>query len=110
VSGKSFLELFPEFLGNEEEIHKVLKKKSPDFRLDYVNRTETMGQLRFFHLLVLPEHQSDFGVVLIEDVTERARMIQEMNQQKYELLLYKSSSEFRRQVLSESFLGQSTAR
>ena len=109
VSGKSFLEIFPEFLGNEEEIHNVLKKKSADFRLDYVNRAEIMGQLRFFHLLVLSEDERDCGVLIIEDVTERARMVQKMNQQKYELLLYKSSSEFRRQFLSESFLGQSTA-
>ena len=108
-SGRSFFEFFPEFIGNEEEIRNVLKKKSVGFRLDYVNRTDTMGQLRFFHLLVLSENKSDFGVVIIEDATERAKMVQEMNQQKYELLLYKSNSEFRRQFLSESFLGQSPA-
>lgn len=108
-SGRSVLKIFPELLGNEEEIHNVLKKKSADFRLDYVNRTDAMGQLRFLNLLVLSGDKTDCGVLIIEDVTEHARMLQEMNQQKYELLLHKRSSEFRKQFLSESFLGKSAS-
>lgn len=106
---EKLLELFPEFLGNEEEIHNLLKKKSVDFRLDYVNKTDRMNKLRFFNLLVLAENESDLGVVIVEDVTKQGRMAQEINQQKYELLLYKSNAEFRRQFLSEGLLGQSKA-
>ncbi|MCD6272654.1 MAG: sigma-54-dependent Fis family transcriptional regulator [Deltaproteobacteria bacterium] len=108
-SGGNLLELFPEFLGNEEEIHNLLKKKSVDFRLDYLNKIDRMNKLRFFNLLVLAENESDIGVVIIEDVTNQGRMAQEINQQKYELLLYKSNSEFRRLFLSKSLLEQSKA-
>jgi len=101
------LDIFPEFIGNEKPIEDVLEKKATDFHLDYVNRTDLKGQLRYLDLLVLPDAETSHGLLVIEDVTEQARMMQELNQQKYELLLYKSNSEFRKHFLSESILGES---
>ncbi|OEU61977.1 MAG: hypothetical protein BBJ57_09210 [Desulfobacterales bacterium PC51MH44] len=109
LSGRDLLEIFPEFIGNEQKLQDVLEKKSVDFRLDYVNRSDTLEQFHFLTLLVLPDDEPGRGVLIIEDVTEHAKMLQEINQQKYELLLYKSSSKFRKQFLSESFLGKSAA-
>jgi len=34
-------------------------------------------------MLVLPDDELDCGILVIEDVSEQARMLQKMNQQKY---------------------------
>ena len=107
--GRDLSEVFPEFIGNEQLIQEVVNRKAPDFRLDYVNRSGADGQVHFLHLLVLPDEEPGYGLLVLEDVTDRARMLQEVNQQKYELLLYKGGAEFRKQSLSEAFLGKSTA-
>jgi transcriptional regulator with PAS, ATPase and Fis domain len=57
----------------------------------------------------LPDEESGGGVLLVEDATEGAKMLQELTQQKYELLLYRSGALFPRQFLSESILGESPA-
>jgi transcriptional regulator with PAS, ATPase and Fis domain len=44
---------------------------------------------------------------VVEDASQRARMLQELNQHKYELLLYKSGAGPPKQFLSESILGNS---
>ena len=106
---KDLLEVFPEFIGSEQLIQDIVEKRAADFRLDYVNRSNAEGQLHFLHLLVLSDEEPDRGLLVIEDVTERAMMLQELNQQRYELLLYKSSATFRKQFLSESILGKSPA-
>jgi transcriptional regulator with PAS, ATPase and Fis domain len=107
--GMNLFEVFPELVGNEEMIRGVLDRKVGDFRLDYVNRLAKEGQNSFLNLLVLPDEESGGGVIIVEDATERARMMQELNQQRYELLLYRSSALLPKQFLSESILGESPA-
>ncbi|PXF59698.1 MAG: DNA-binding response regulator [Deltaproteobacteria bacterium] len=107
--GRDLFEIFPEFIGNEQLIQEVVDRKAADFRLDYVNRSGPDGQIHFLHLLVLPDEKPGYGLLVLEDVTDRARMLQELNQQKYELLLYKGGAGFRKPFLSEVFLGKSTA-
>lgn len=107
--GRDLSEVFPEFIGNEQLIQEVVNRKAADFRLDYVNRSGADGQVHFLHLLVLPDEEPGYGLLVLEDVTDRARMLQEVNQQKYELLLYNGGAGFRKQSLSEAFLGKSTA-
>ena len=104
---KDLMEAFPEFIGSEQRIRDIAEKRAVDFRLDYVNRSDAGGQLHFLHLLVLSDEEPGRGLLIIEDVTARAMMLQELNQQRYELLLYKSSAAFRKQFLSKSILGES---
>ncbi len=106
---KDLLEAFPEFIGSEQLIQDIVEKRAVDFRLDYVNRTDTEGQIYYLDLLVLPDEKLGLGLLVIEDVTGRTMRLQELNQQRYELLLYKSSAAFRKQFLSESILGKSPA-
>jgi transcriptional regulator with PAS, ATPase and Fis domain len=49
------------------------------------------------------------ALLIVEDASVQARTIQELNQQKYELFLYKRDPEFRKRFLSESILGNSEA-
>ena len=108
-TGKDLFEIFPEFIGNEQLIQDVVDRKAADFRLDYVNRSNADGQVHFLHLLVLPDEEPGYGLLVLEDVTDRARMLQEVNQQKYELLLYKGGAGFRKRSLREAFWGKSSA-
>ncbi len=109
LPGMNLFEVFPELIGNEELLDEVLVGKQPDFRLDYVNRVDTDRRVHFINLLVLPDEQAGGGLLIVEDVTERAKMLQELSQQKYELMLYKSGSVSPKQFLSESILGNSPA-
>jgi transcriptional regulator with PAS, ATPase and Fis domain len=107
--GSNLLEVFPELIGNEELIQEVLAGKVPDFRLDHVNRKGAEEKLVFLNFFVLAEKESGRGLVVVEDVTQQAKMLQELNQQKYELLLYKSDVGPPKKFLSESILGNSPA-
>lgn len=107
--GRDLSEVFPEFIGNEQLIQEVVNRKAADFRLDYVNRSGADGQVHCLHLLVLPDEEPGYGLLVLEDVTDRARMLQEVNQQKYELLLYNGGAGFRKRPLREAFWGKSTA-
>jgi transcriptional regulator with PAS, ATPase and Fis domain len=102
------LQLFPEFIGNEDFIGAVLDGDHPEFRLDYINRSDPEGATRYVNLLVLSAGGGG-GLVAIEDATEHAVALQQINQQKYELYLYKHDHRFRKRFLSESILGHSPA-
>jgi len=105
--GKNLLDIFPEFFGNEDQIAAVLNRTAYDLRLSYVNRIDDNGGRHFLDLLILPDQAPDRGILLGEDVTEQARMRQELNQQKYDLLLYQNAVGRRRRILSQSILGDS---
>ncbi len=105
----NLLDFFPELIGSEDFINQVIQQKENDFRLDFVNRTVDDERPIFFNLLVLPADQKNQGLLILENVTEHALIAQEVNQQRYELFLYKRDPEFRKQFLSESILGQSEA-
>lgn len=106
---ESLLDAFPEFIGSGQFIKKLLKNKIDEFHLEYVNRLDEEGRLRYFDLLVLPDEESDNGFVVIEDVTAQALHLQEKNQQKYDLFLFKHNRTFRRRYQSLSILGESEA-
>lgn len=105
----NLLDFFPEFIGSEEFIKQVIKQQKGDFRLDYVNRSDNANIIYYFNMLVLPGEKEAHGLLVLEDVTEQARITQALNQQRYELFLYKHDPEFRRKFLSESILGSSEA-
>jgi transcriptional regulator with PAS, ATPase and Fis domain len=105
----NLLDLFPEFIGSEEFVKQVIEKQKGDFRLEYVNRSDNTPVIYYFNMLVLPGEKDAHGLLVLEDATEQARTAQALNQQRYELFLYKHDPEFRRKFLSESILGNSEA-
>jgi transcriptional regulator with PAS, ATPase and Fis domain len=105
----SLLSVFPEFIGSEEDIQKVLLGKKKDYRLDYVNRVDEAGITRYVHLLVLRHIESEVGLLVIEDVSEKGLAVQLANQQRYEWFLLKRDDEHRKKRLVESIIGKSPA-
>lgn len=108
ITEKHLLTLLPEFIGSETYLLEVLDGRYPEFRLDYVNRVDPEGFTHYLNLLVIAAQEGD-GVVVVEDATEEALAQQRLNQQKYELYLYRHDSDFRKRFLSESILGRSAA-
>ena len=109
LSRLNLMEYFPEFIGSEEFIQEIVTKKKNSFRLDFINRTDKENNPCYLNIIVLPNGKTDNGFLVIENVTEQALALQSMNQQKYELMLYKGDPEFRKQFLAESILGKSEA-
>jgi transcriptional regulator with PAS, ATPase and Fis domain len=106
---RSLLNVFPELIGSEDIAQKIIITQTGDLRLDYINRTDPSGQPVFVNLIVLGSNAPGCGLVIIENVTDIARAIQEMNQQRYDLFLYQRNQEFRREFLNNSILGNSKA-
>ncbi|MGD9330151.1 MAG: sigma 54-interacting transcriptional regulator [Desulfobacterales bacterium] len=102
-------ELFPELVGSEDELKALLTGGGDGFRLEYINRADRDGNLLYYDLTVFGESSDGSGLLLLEDVSDKARMIQALNQQKYELLLLKHSRLFRNRYVQESLLGSSPA-
>ena len=107
MSGRNLLVLFPEFIGSESLIKNILEEKGDDLRLDFVNRSDAEGNPKFIDLLIFPDDTAPHGLLIIEDVTDRALTQQQINQQRYELYLYQHDANFRSRFLSESILGNS---
>jgi transcriptional regulator with PAS, ATPase and Fis domain len=103
----NLFDIFPEFIGCEQILTNIINEESSDLRLDFLNRVGQNQELYYLSLLVIYDDEMKSGLVIVDNMTERARMIQQLNQQKYDLLLYKNSQDFRRQFLSESILGKS---
>lgn len=107
LPGTNLTGIFPELIGSESQIQRVLSGEMPEYRLEYVNRSDAKNTVHYYHLSVLPVVDDGGGMLLVENVTEKARLVQQMNQQKYELLLYRSLAGFRNRFLSDSLLGNS---
>ena len=109
VSCLHLTDIFPEFIGSEPAIAEVLNRKTDHFRLDYLNRSDPGDRVRFLNLLVLRDEEPGKGMVVVEDVTEQARMRQALNQQRYELILYRGKAGMAAKSLAESIRGESPA-
>jgi transcriptional regulator with PAS, ATPase and Fis domain len=101
--------LFPEFIGSENLLQTHLSEGSSDFRLDNVNRKDEEGRLFYLHFLVISDTDSGNGLVLVQDVTRRARMLQELNQRRYDAILYEGHLKRRGEAADHPLLGQSPA-
>jgi DNA-binding NtrC family response regulator len=105
----SLLDLFPEFVGVEAQMSAIIAGRSGDFRLDDVKHECGQGLRRYLNLLLLPDPAPERALLVIEDVTEQALARQAENQQRYELFLWRSSTDFRRQHVGNRILGSSPA-
>ncbi len=109
VGAESLPDLFPELIGNEASVRNVLAGKRTALHLEYVNRRDRQGELRFLDLLVLAGERKNEGLLAVEDVSGKGRMLQELTQQRHELLLYRNAVHFREHLISEAILGRSPA-
>ncbi len=103
------VELFPELVGSEDAVAAVLAGPSHGLHFEYISRHDRRGALFYYDLTVLPAGPDGNGLLIVEDVSDKARLIQEFNQQKYELLLLKHSRLFASRHIGESLLGASPA-
>lgn len=106
---QSLAELFPELVGSEDAVEAVLAGRSDGFHFEYISRHDRRGELFYYDLTVLPGGFDGEGLLIVEDVSDKARLIQEFNQQKYELLLLTHSRLFGSRHIEESLLGDSPA-
>ena len=101
--------LFPEFIGSEKRLRGVLAGSQPVLRLDNVNREDGTGQMQYWDLLVLPHCEQGNGLLLIRDVTRHARMVQELNQRRYDAVLYEGRLKRQGAETDGGLLGKSPA-
>ena len=85
--GASLLEAFPELVGYEATIAEIIAGKLPAFQIDFVNRETDDGHLAYYHFLLMVDEVNRGGVLFIEDVTDQARMHQQINQKRYDARL-----------------------
>jgi transcriptional regulator with PAS, ATPase and Fis domain len=102
-------DIFPELVGIEVQLEQIVAKQESVYRLDHVNRIDKPGQLRYLNLLLMACPEKDRGLLVVEDVTDSALTLQADNQQRYDLYLYRTSIEHRRNQIGRSILGQSAA-
>lgn len=102
-------DLFPELVGVQDQLMQIVEKQAGDYRLDHVNRRDGQGQTRYWNLLLLAGPEVGRGMLIIEEITEKAMAIQAVNQQRYDLYLYRQSLDHRRNQIGSWLKGQSTA-
>ncbi len=101
--------LFPELVGSEAAVRDVIGGARPGLYLAYVNRRNHRGESCFLDLYLLADDPPGHGLLVVEDVSAVGQMLQELTQQRHELLLYQSAVQFRQQHISEAILGESEA-
>lgn len=101
--------LFPELVGSEAAVRDVIDGARPGLYLPYVNRRDHRGERCFLDLYILADDIPGRGLLVVEDVSARGRMQQELTQQRHELLLYQSAVQFRQHHIGEAILGESEA-
>ena len=106
--GNNLQDLFPELVGIEQQLELILKKRDATYGLDFVNRRDQRGQTLYWDLLLLADPETDLGLLIIEDVTEKATAMLAVNQQRYDLYLYRQSISHRRNQISTWMKGEST--
>lgn len=104
-------EVFPELVGNEEAISRLLNGKSRSFVLERVGRTSAQGVPHFYDLRfsLLKSERGPLLLAGVVDVTEVAAREQQARQQEYELRLLRTELLAQNQFLQDSILGDSPA-
>jgi signal transduction histidine kinase len=95
--GSSLLEVFPELLGNQQELEDILTGKLSSLKLEYINRETAPGRLRYLTLENLPYRDESNRIVgiahLVQDVTDQGEVDQQLTQNRNELQLLKEQVE-----------------
>lgn len=80
-------DLFPEFIGSEEVLSRVILGQESHFTISNVNRVLSDGKMIYIDLTVVPFGNNSDGYLLVKDVTTKAAAIRELNQLRYEKIL-----------------------
>ncbi len=102
-------DLFPELVGIDDQLARILGKQDGSYRLEFVNRRNDNGVTYYWDLTLLACAESERGILTLEDVTEKARAIQAINQQRYDEFLFRYSIDQQRQNIGSWFMGRSAA-
>ncbi len=100
-------DLFPELVGVEEQLTEIIEKKDTTYSLEYVNRRDDKGQTHYWDLLLLADPEADLGLLIMENVTDKATAMLAVNQQRYDLYLYRHSIFHRQKKISTWMKGES---
>lgn len=103
----TLLELFPEFYGYEEILEQLVTGGKDHFELNFVNKVDDENQHFYINLLVVADPENDHGILILEEVTEKARFLQQIRQQRHELSLYETLSGIPKQFLNGTLIGNS---
>ena len=89
LTGMSFFDILPEFVGQEEEVELVKAGKMPSLHLARINRSDEEGPTKYFTFTIIPgkPHLEVAFVVLVTDVTDQGKYMQELSQKRNELSL-----------------------
>jgi hypothetical protein len=91
VAGRSLMDVLPEFIGLEAAITEVQQRRSPEVRLERVNRAQADGSIGYFDFYFVPL-LTDW-LVIVEDVTRLGQLEQRVQQAHHELRLLHSEIE-----------------
>ncbi len=81
-------EAFGEFVGTDEALHAILRGELPSFQIEYVNRIQPDGSMRYLSFRVAPldvEKTNAGLLVIIEDVTSFGLIEHSLVQNRNEL-------------------------
>jgi transcriptional regulator with PAS, ATPase and Fis domain len=106
--GKHLQDLFPELVGVEDQLDRILTRKESTYSLEYVNRRNDKGRTLYWDLLLLADPETGLGMLILEDVTEKATAILAANQQRYDHYLYHHSISHRQNQIYTWMKGEST--
>ncbi|GEM_PF-1690157 len=83
--GQEFLDVLPEFFGQEDLLEEVRRGERKFLRFENINRVTSSGEIRYLRLIVVPAKGN--LLVLLVDMTELSVHMQELTQVRNELRL-----------------------
>lgn len=107
--GGDLQDLFPELVGIEDQLARIIEKRDDNYRLELINRQNRNGATSYWDLILLACPEKERGILALEDVTEKAQAIQAVNQLRYEDFLYRHSIDQQRHKIGSWFMGRSAA-
>lgn len=88
VQRQSITQLFPETFGLEAILSAIIDGSQPTFSLENINRETEDGEINYFNISFHPTDDADKPLFcLITDVTDKATLQQQVNQQRNEIQL-----------------------
>ncbi len=87
LRGQWLIDVLPEFFGQEEELARVRRGESPYVRVEQVNRSTHTGETRYYTFTALNAGEEGRVLLLVTDMTEQGRYLQDLMQSRNELRL-----------------------
>ncbi len=88
----TLFELFPEFYGCEKALAQLFSSEKDCFELHFVNRIDKENRNYYINLSAFADVKNSRGILIVEEVSEKAQFLQQLRQQRHELSLYRALS------------------